>query len=294
MRLIAVLVALALGRAAAPAAIVVPFKWTPGQIEVDVRVAGTPATFLLDTGSEYSIVSTRLARVLGLPTAPRIGREFAEDVRLQIGAIDLVHQRVMVMPFETYYERGRRIDGLLGFDVFDRFVVSIDFAARQLAFQAPASFSPPQVAVHVPITFAGRLPVVAGLLQLGDGRSLAARLMVDTGASQSIMLRHPFATTNSLFALASGERSAPSLASGTRRLVQIPAEQLAIAGLTFDRPEVLAFAEPIGSAASTDTDGLIGNRLLSGYRLHVDYAHRRLLFEPARRAVQDREFSALR
>ncbi len=266
----------------APAGVVVPFKWTPGQIEVDVRVAGAAATFLLDTGSEYSIVSARLARVLGLQTAPRLGREFADGVRLQVGAVDLGPQPVMVMPFETYYARGRQIDGLLGFDVFERFVVSIDFASRRLMFHTPDSFPAPQAAVHVPITFAGRLPVVEGVLRLGDGRALPARLMVDTGASQSIMLRHPYATANGIFQIAGGERTAPSLASGPRRLVEVPAEQLAVSGLTFDRPEVLAFTEPVGSAASTQTDGLIGNALLSRYTLHVDYARRRLLFEPRR------------
>jgi hypothetical protein len=104
--------------------------------------------------------------------------------------------------------------------------------------------------------------------------------MVDTGASQSVMLRHPFATAHELFALAKGETSAPSLASGTRRLAEIPAEQLTVAALTFDRPQVLAFSEPIGSAASTETDGLIGNTLLSRFTLYVDYARRRLLLEP--------------
>ena len=50
-----------LALAGAPAGITVPFTWTPGQIEVAVAVNGTPATFLLDTGSEYSVVSTMLA-----------------------------------------------------------------------------------------------------------------------------------------------------------------------------------------------------------------------------------------
>jgi len=121
---------------------------------------------------------------------------------------------------------------------------------------------------------------VTGRLRLGDRRELAVRLEVDTGASQSVMLRHPFATSHDLFALATGETSAPSLASGARRLVEIPAEALALDGWTFDRPQVLAFAEPVGSAASTATDGLIGNTLLSRFVLYVDYTRRRILLEP--------------
>jgi predicted aspartyl protease len=107
--------------------------------------------------------------------------------------------------------------------------------------------------------------------------------MVDTGASQSVMLRHPYATANGLLGLATRETATPSLASGTRRMVELPSDHLTIGGWMFDRPQVLAFAEPVGSAAYTETDGLIGNTLLSRFTLYVDYARKRLLLEPRRR-----------
>jgi len=264
----------------APSGVTVPFVWTPGQIEVAVIVNGASATFLLDTGSEYSIVSTRLAQQLRLTVEPRGARDFAGGVTLGVGPLVLPDQRVMVMPFDTYYARGRQIDGLLGFDVYDRFALKIDWGAKALTFWERDGFTPPAVAVAVPIEFSGRLPVLTATLQLDSSSPLTARLMVDTGASQSVMLRHPFSMKHDLFARAAGEKSAPSLADGTRRLVVIPARELAVGTLTFDRPDVLAFSEPVGSAASTATDGLIGNALLSRFTLYVDYARRRLLFEP--------------
>ena len=268
---------------AAPGGVTVPFAWTPGQIEVAVTVNGTAATFLLDTGSEYSVVSTRLAERLRLATESGGARAFANGVTLGVGPLVMADQRVMIMPFDTLYARGRQIDGLIGFDFFERYAVRIDFGARTLTCWEHASFAPPAVAVAVPIAFSGRLPVVTGQLQLTPDRRLPVRLMVDTGASQSVMLRHPFATANGLLALATRETSTPSLASGTRRMVEIPSEQLTIGGWTFDRPQVLAFAEPTGSAASTDTDGLLGNTLLSRFTLYVDYARKRLLLEPRAR-----------
>jgi predicted aspartyl protease len=269
--------------ASAPGPVTVPFVWTPGQIEVAVAVNGAPATFLLDTGSEYSIVSTRLARQLSLGVESGGARDFAGGVTLAVGPITMADQRVMVMPFDTYYARGRRIDGLLGFDVFDRFAVKIDWSGKTLTFWDRGAFTPPKAAMDVPIEFAGRLPVVTAVLQLESGSPLTARLMVDTGASQSVMLRQPFAVKHDLFARAAGEKSAPSLADGTRRLVVVPARDMAVGPLTFDRPEILAFAESIGSAGSTATDGLIGNTLLSRFTLYVDYARKKLYLEPLRR-----------
>lgn len=279
---------LALVAAPAPAGVAVPFVWTPGQIEVAVTVDGAPATFVLDTGSEYSVVSTRLARQLGLSVAAGGARDFARGVSIGIGPLLLPDQRVMVMPFDSFYARGRQIDGLLGYDVFDRYAVRIDVRARTLTFWEHGQFPPPPAAIEVPLAFAGRLPVLTATLLLSDDRRLPVRLMVDTGASQSIMLRYPFASTHGLFALARRETSAPSLASGTRRLVELPAEQLAVADLTFDHPEVLAFTEPTGSAGATETDGLIGTALLSRFTLYVDYARKRLLFEPAQKLIAGR------
>ena len=279
--IVAALVALAV--APAPGPITVPFVWTPGQIEVAVTINGTPATFLLDTGSEYSIVSTRLASQLKLQPERRGARDFADGLALEMGAVRLDDQRVMVMPFETYYERGRKIDGLVGYDLFAAYAVRIDFAAKTLTLWPAAAFKAPRAAVEVPLEFASRLPVIRGMIRLAGGRTLSARLMVDTGASQAVILRHPFSTTHALFALGGAQTEAPSLASGTRKLTEIPVEQVSVGEWTFDRPQVLAFAEPTGSGGYTATDGLIGNTLLSRFTLYVDYARKRLLLEPRRR-----------
>ena len=281
--MVTVLLAGVLLSAGAPSGVTIPFTWTPGQIEIAVDVNGTPATFLLDTGSEYSIVSTRLANVLHLPTLQIGARDFTDEATLKVGGITLAGQRVMVMPFDGYQARGRHIDGLIGYHFFAAYSVRIDFAAKTLTAWKPSAFEAPAAAIEVPITFAGYLPVVAATVRLPGDRTLAARLMIDTGASQAIFLRYPFASEHRLIDANGRRSSAPSLADGTRTLIDVPVEQVAVGSLTFDRPNVRAFAEPVGSAASTATDGLIGNTLLSRFTLYVDYSRKRLLFEPARR-----------
>jgi predicted aspartyl protease len=268
----------------------VPFAWTPGQIEVRVRVNDVNATFLLDTGAEYSVISTRLAGLLKVQTDRTRGRDFADDISLTLGGVSLEHQRVMVMPFDTYYARGRTIDGLVGYDFFARFVVSIDFNGHSLTLWEPSAFKPRSAAVVVPIELSGRLPVVSSTLVVSEGRRLPVRLLVDTGASQAIILRYPFANTNGLLDLVKDVEAsttrAPSLASGELQLVDVPVEQVSLARWTFDRPRVQAHREPTGSGAATDTDGLIGNTLLQRFRLTVDYQRKRLLLEPVRHAAK--------
>jgi hypothetical protein len=275
---LACLVAFTSGAAAAPIARV-PFKWTPGQIEVAVLVNGTPATFLLDTGAEYSVVSSRLAERLNLTVEQRGSSQFAGDVTLAVGDVVLRHPRVLVMPFDSYYARGRTIEGLVGYDFFARYVVTIDFKGTNLQIWEPSVFAPPKGAVSVPIEFAGRLPVMRSVLTLETGKSLDVRLMVDTGASQAVILRYPFTHAHGLFDLGGPASTAPSLASGVRQLTEIPVRQIRMAKWTFPRPRVRAFAEPVGSGGSTASDGLIGNDLLARFTLSVDYSRKRLLLQ---------------
>ena len=282
-RAVVLLAFVLLGAASGGPLVTIPFTWTPGQIEIAVRVNGAYATFLLDTGSEYSVVSDRLAAQAGLVIHSTSSRQFADDVTVELTPVVMKHQRVMVMPFDGYYARGRSIDGLIGYDLFARFIVAIDFRHHTLTVWEPSTFKPRGAAVSVPVEFAGRLPTVPALLEFAAGRSLPARLMVDTGASQSVILRYPYATEHDLLEPSAPSTSANSLASGPRKLLDIPVEQIRLAGWTFDRPAVQAYAEPIGSGAGVDSDGLIGNGLLSRFILDVDYPHRRLLFEPSPR-----------
>jgi hypothetical protein len=272
------LVALTCGAAGQPLARV-PFRWTPGQIEIDLLVKGTPATFLLDTGAEYSVVSSRLAERLNLTTEARGSSRFANDVGLKMKNVFLPHNRVLVMPFDSFYARGRAIDGVVGYDLFARYTVKIDFKGRNLIVWEPSAFVPPKKAVSVPIEFAGRLPVMPSVMTLETGKQLAVRLMVDTGASQAVILRYPFAHEHELFDLGGTESTAPSLASGVRRLTAIPVRHIELAKRLFPKPRVHAFAEPVGSGAYTASDGLIGNDLLARFTLFVDYPRKRLLFQ---------------
>jgi len=265
------------------AAVTIPFNWTPGQIEVAVKINGTPATFLLDTAAEFSVVSTRLARQLGVVTTRRGGGDFVEGLDMEVGALKFERQRLMVIPFDTYVDRGRQIDGLIGFDFFAAYTVGIDFQQKQLTVAPRQSFSPPEAAVAVPLAFVGRLPVVLAHVTLAGGELVQAKLVVDTGASQSVMFRNPFSRAHRLFDRGGKESVSPSLASGSHRVVDVGVDGVRVGGLTFDHPPAQAYLDWTGAAGSDSTDGLIGNALLSRYRIHVDYANRLLFFEPVKK-----------
>jgi len=118
------------------------------------------------------------------------------------------------------------------------------------------------------------------VLAFKDGAEVNARVMIDTGASQGVILRYPFASSHGLLEKGGGTSTAPSLASGTLSLVALPVRELRIGSLRIAGPAVKAFRQPTGSGGYTETDGLLGNDVLRRYRVTFDYAHRRMLLEP--------------
>lgn len=259
----------------------IPFSWTPGQIELPVSVnGGEPVTFLLDTGAEYSIVSTALAAKLGLQTTRRGIRDFATGVTLSFGGIELPNQEVMVMSCEGYRKRGRAIEGLIGYDFFARYVVRIDFHARTLAVAEPSSFRRPTGARTLPLRFVGRVPAIGVEVDFPGRKPVRAQVVIDTGASTALMLRHPFVTSQRLLQLATAEETSPSLASGTLQLARLPARQMVFAGWTFDQPIVKAFRTTTGSGGYTDSDGILGNEVLRRFHVTFDYFRKTLSLEP--------------
>ena len=245
----------------------IPFRWTPGQIEVQVSVNRRPPVwFIVDTGAEYSILSRALAGD---------GGNFMHDVSLRVGSVELAHQDVMVLPLENFRKQGRSIVGLIGYHFFARYVVTIDYAARTLTLDEPRSFRPPRDAIAIPITFAGRLAVVPVTID-----SLPAQVIIDTGASEPLILRHPFAEAHGLLARAENPSPHLNIEGRTLTFLRLPVARLTFAGRSFENLTAKIYATDAGAGGSTATDGLLGNEILRQFRVTVDYAHRKLYLAP--------------
>jgi hypothetical protein len=88
---------------------------------------------------------------------------------------------------------GVDFDGLVGFELFHRFVVRIDYAGRKLTLIARDQFQPPAGAAAVKFEIDGRTPVAAGSI---DG--IPARFTIDTGARNSLTTHSPFTREHKL------------------------------------------------------------------------------------------------
>jgi predicted aspartyl protease len=266
--------------AAAPIS-VVPFRWTPGQIEVQVSVnRSTPEWFIVDTGAEYSILDDSLARRLGLRTSPRLGRRFASGVSLRLGNVELRNQDLMVFALENFRRQKRAIAGVVGHDLFARYVVEIDYAARTLTLHEPGSWRATPGLHSIPIEFVGRLATVPVSLAITDHDSIPARVILDTGAAQTLILRHPYAESHHLLQRATATTRAGSLETETVTFARLPVARLTLGGFSFAHPTLRMYMTAAGAGGDTETDGALGNEVLRRFVATFDYSRSRLHLRP--------------
>jgi len=183
---------LTLATAVAPIADV-PFNDDFGLVFFEAGVNGSePLTFLLDTGFDVSILDAGAAARLGLPTLEvqneaQPGGEVEvgqlAPVALSIGDLRLDDVKLVTIPLGGAGAFvGRTIDGILGHDVLERFVVDIDYPQRRLRFLIAENWKHTGAGQILPVEIkASEVFVNAGIV-MPARRTVFGPFKLDTGS----------------------------------------------------------------------------------------------------------------
>ncbi len=267
---------------------VVPIELNANKPRVAVRVNGSePLDFLVDTGSIFDLVDAERAAELGIASAgdydasgageATMSLETATGVRLALGDLDLPAQTVRVAPINAAIGafEGRRLDGLLGYDFFERFPVELDYAGGTLALGREPRGTP------VPLQLVRRHPFVHASFVLG-GRIFERDFLVDTGFRSGLVLNAPFVTEEGLVGLA-GHTIEATTGSGiggptVERVGR--AERLELGPFVLESPIVNLSLATAGTLAERNMGGIIGSEVLRRFTAVFDYPGARMLLEP--------------
>lgn len=285
----------------------IPFELNSNKIYLQVKLAdGKPRWFILDSGCPVTAVDTAVAAELKLPTRNerRVGgagegRTTVAETTIDSVALPgltlrpgrgwVIGVNAPVSPFE-----GRRVDGLLGLDFLERFVVRIDYANKTLDVSDPTGYTPPKGATVVPVEKVGDHYAVKGTLGLAGGKAVEGTFILDIGVRLPLLLNTPFVNRHQLVkATAAGPvRTVGGGLGGEARAHVGRAESLTVGGLTVDAPVVALSQETRSAQSHDDTQGILGAEVFRRYRLTLDLPHRRAIFEDTPEAKTPYEFDA--
>ncbi len=268
----------------------VPVELTGDAIFVPTLVNGEPVWMILDTGATMSVLSTPVAEELGLVTAGtgagvgagglgEVGILQAES--LAIGGLTFEGPTLASVDLSGYGRHfGREWGGILGYELFARTVVEMDYAESALTIYDPESYAPPEpVPGSIEIL---PLRVDAGIPALeAEFDGVRGFFALDLGNLNYTTVYRPAVEEYGLQERYPDWR--PQLVSGfgganIHRLVKLGGLRLG----SVDVPEPLAVlsGETEGALARSRELGNIGQDVLRRFRrVTLDYPHGRLILE---------------
>ncbi len=271
----------------------VPFTAESGEIVVPVTVNGHALRFLLDSGSGTAFVTEGGAKTAGLTTQgdlPALGyggsaaTGLAADTTLEVGnAVRLTHLTLHVIkdPAITRLlaEHGH-LDGAVGYELFARLTVGIDYTNKTLTLTDPATVPPKQAGESVvPIKLENRMPTVLASV---DGKA-PGRFLIDTGDSGAAHLYTQYALANGLLPKAGDPGAATQQGVGVGGQMTetlSPGHSLRIGGERVSGLTLSTVGGPGISQISSQAGG-IGNLFLSHFIVTFDYARGTLSLRPS-------------
>jgi hypothetical protein len=263
--------------------ITAPFRLANNHIFVDVTVDGKgPFPFLVDTGGHGILTSPTVAALdlksQGAMTSGGAGETRATSGYVQVRRLDLAgmtmrDETMLKLDFSPKPVEGFQVGGMLGFEMFRRFVTVVDYERNELSLIDPARFTAADRAkagVAVPFVFYDHMPQVTGQL---DG--LPARHNIDTGSRSEVTLARPFVERTRLReAHPEGVTAVDGWGvGGPSRSYVIRARSLSLGEVTIDAPVAGLATQGKGVFTDENFDGNIGSGLLKRFVVTFDYDH---------------------
>ena len=265
----------------------VHFDLVNNHIYAEGTIDGKKARFLVDTGG-MNLLTPEAAKKFGIVGEGKLaGRgagdevvdfAFAHAKEVRLGGAVLDKPVFVIMDLGDLPKvEGYESDGLVGYEMFRRFGVTIDYADHTLSLAEPAKFAPPADASVVPFELDDRIPILSGTL---DGAPV--RISVDTGSRASLTMHSPFVRKNDLVAK---YHAAPEAVVGwgvggasrgrPARFGTLKLGDQSITGVAGD-----LYTGDKGAFANPDLAGNLGGGVLRRFTVAFDYSAKRMYLAP--------------
>jgi len=268
----------------------IPFVLNSNHIYIPVSIGGSrPLSFILDTGAGMPVLDMETAKDLGLKTVGKFeGRGVGEgtqevnfvtleSVRLGDLFIDSVSAGTISLKPLSKYE-GMPDDGILGYDIFSKFVVKVDYENQKLTLYEPSSFKYEGRGEILPITLEESHPHVKAKI---DGQ-YEGTFILDTGARSSLVLHTPFVQKHDLLSRTGKKIDVFSgIGVGGRAMGKVTrVKNIEIGNFNIPAPVTTLSSSEKGAFASEKIDGNIGGGILKRFTVIFDYPNKQMFLEP--------------
>ena len=283
---------------------VVPFEFINNVVLLQVKVNGSkPLSFILDTGASGTVISENKAKELGLKLEGQadastqggsIEASLAQNVSLRLSKdVELSKVTLAAIRLDGLDAGfGRKIDGILGYDIFASYVVEVDYASKIVRFHEPQTFEYRGRGKTFPITLEEGTPFILGKVAPAGNQSFEGKFLIDTGSTGTLTFNSPFAARNKLLKLVPNTKAITfdGLLAGksSGRIGRVSSFQFG--DIVIANPVAIFSQDTEGDDAGEEFGGVIGSEVLRRFKLIIDYSRKRIIFEPSKQINEPYEF----
>lgn len=277
-----------------PAKLLTSFKFeqlTGGIVILRATLDKFPDTlnFILDTGSGGISLDTLTALYYKLPiensdrTVRGIGGvkplQYYKNGTLHFTGLDVERLDFHINDYEILSEvYGLRVDGIIGFSFFRRYIVSLDYDKQIISVYSPGKYKYPRNGTYLEPTFAN-IPVTRH--EVIDEKSYLLNFYFDTGAGLCLLFTEQFMRDNTF--ISRKKKTVSTQVEGllgkiSMRLTSI--KKVKVGPYKFSKVPVHVYDDSLNVLGYPNISGLLGSDLLRRFNLVINYPEKLVHLSP--------------
>jgi hypothetical protein len=271
----------------------IPFRLLDGGIILaEIRIASfpDPLNFVFDTGcGGISLDSTTAVRFHLDPRASDqivrgIGgirrQRLVTGLNIKLGDLVIDSLTAQVTDYDILSSiYGEKIDGILGYSFFSRYLVKIDYDKERISVYENGNIRYPKGGWLLKPRLSW-LPVADG--HMNEARDVDSRLYFDTGAGLCLLVSADFAADSAIFG---GKKKPPVMTQtagmGGKADMQLTTlKNFKLGPYRFKQIPVYIYADSFDAIHYPQLHGLLGNDLLRRFNVILNYARSEIYLMP--------------
>jgi len=269
------------------------FKLINNLIIIPIEVNGSRLSFILDSGVSAPVVFNLTSsdslelkyiekiQIRGLGTGEPIEALHSKRNRFKMGDLFAVNKSLFIIhkeQFDLSAKLGITVHGMIGYDLFKDFVVTINYAAKKITFTKPENYKYRRCkkCETFDLEFYKKKPYInAEVVTMNSHQKMPVKLLIDSGGSDSLWLFEDdtFPVPEKAFEDFIGEGISGSIFGMRSKL-----KSFSLKSFVFEYPNV-AYLDSLSTYHAKrfeERNGSLGGGILKRFKVVFDYPNKKI------------------